>query len=84
MGQYEDEGGGVVHGLKKLILHLSHFCSKDALARGVSAYGMVEIYGDIAYYVGRWQRVEIIALKVILWLHYFCRLVLIKSEALII
>uniref|UniRef100_A0A0M3HEY5 Tudor domain-containing protein n=1 Tax=Ascaris lumbricoides TaxID=6252 RepID=A0A0M3HEY5_ASCLU len=38
---------------------------KDALARGVSAYGMVEIYGDIAYYVGRWQRVEIIALKAI-------------------
>uniref|UniRef100_A0A914ZXM3 Tudor domain-containing protein n=1 Tax=Parascaris univalens TaxID=6257 RepID=A0A914ZXM3_PARUN len=38
---------------------------KNALAGGVNAYGMVEICGEIAHYVGRWQRVEIIALKAI-------------------
>uniref|UniRef100_A0A914ZCY6 Tudor domain-containing protein n=1 Tax=Parascaris univalens TaxID=6257 RepID=A0A914ZCY6_PARUN len=37
---------------------------KEALEQGMSAYGVAEVDGEIARFMGCWQRVEIIGLKV--------------------
>ncbi|VDK57466.1 unnamed protein product [Gongylonema pulchrum] len=36
----------------------------SSLERGQRTYGVIEVTGDLAYYTGIWQRVEIMGIKV--------------------